>query len=73
MAGANTGSGSSGGRGSTGAGSGITAAAKTQPLPEATVSKPEPAKPVVAVEPQSRLHSALQQLAMRPGIGGKAA
>jgi len=48
----------------------ITAAAKTQPLPEA---KPEPAKPVAVIEPQSRLHSALQQLAMRPGIGGKAA
>jgi hypothetical protein len=51
----------------------ITAAAKTQPLPEAPQPKPEPAKPVVAVEPQNRLHSALQQLAMRPGIGGKAA
>ena len=51
----------------------ITAAAKTQPVPEATVSKPDPVKPAVAVEPQSRLHSALQQLAMRPGIGGKAA
>jgi len=51
----------------------ITAAAKTQPLPDAPAAKPEPAKPAVAVEPQSRLHSALQQLAMRPGIGGKAA
>lgn len=52
----------------------ITAAAKTQPLPE-------PQQPVAEivkagpqpVEPQSRLASALQQLAMRPGIGGKAA
>jgi hypothetical protein len=50
----------------------ITAAAKTP----AAESKPEPAKaqkPAEPVEPQSRLHSALQQLAMRPGIGGKAA
>lgn len=52
----------------------ITAAAKTQPLPE-----PQPAAEAVKqaaqqpVEPQSRLASALQQLAMRPGIGGKAA
>jgi hypothetical protein len=51
----------------------ITAAARSQPLPEAPAAKPEPAKPVVALEPQSKLHSALQQLAMRPGIGGKAA
>lgn len=52
----------------------ITAAAKTQPLPEAQpvaeIVKPAPQQPV---EPQSRLASALQQLAMRPGIGGKAA
>ncbi len=48
----------------------ITAAAKTQPL---VVAKPEPARPVEDTEPQSRLHSALQQLAMRPGIGGRAA
>ena len=51
----------------------ITAAARTQPLPEAPVAKSEPTKPPVALEPQSKLHSALQQLAMRPGIGGKAA
>jgi Domain of unknown function (DUF6468) len=45
----------------------ITAAAKATPLPEA---KPEAKQ---AVEPQGRLQSALQQLATRPGIGGKAA
>ena len=51
----------------------ITAAARTQMAAEAK-SEAEPAKPApVPVEPQSRLHSALQQLAMRPGIGGKAA
>lgn len=50
----------------------ITAAAKTQPLPE-PAKNAEPGKPAVVVETQSRLHSALQQLAMRPGIGGKAA
>ncbi len=48
----------------------ITAAARTQPMVE---SKPEPKAPSQPVEPQSRLHSALQQLAMRPGIGGRAA
>ena len=50
----------------------ITAAAKTMPLPEPKIE----AKPAAApepMEPQSRLHSALQQLAMRPGIGGRAA
>jgi hypothetical protein len=51
----------------------ITAAARSQPLPGAPEHKPEPAKPAIALEPQSKLHSALQQLAMRPGIGGKAA
>jgi hypothetical protein len=53
----------------------ITAAAKSQPLPEAaaTVIKAEPVKPAAVVEPQNKLHSALQQLAMRPGIGGRAA
>jgi len=53
----------------------ITAAAKAQPLPEvATVAaKAEPVKPAPVVEPQNKLHSALQQLAMRPGIGGRAA
>ena len=52
----------------------ITAAARSQPLPEAVpAGKAEAAKPPVALEPQSKLHSALQQLAMRPGIGGKAA
>jgi hypothetical protein len=53
----------------------ITAAAKAHALAE--TNKPEPAKampkPAEPIEPQSRLHSALQQLAMRPGIGGKAA
>jgi hypothetical protein len=49
----------------------ITAAAKTQPLPE--VSTKAEQKPAQPVEPQSRLASALQQLAMRPGIGGRAA
>ncbi len=55
----------------------ITAAARTQMQPDAAPapaglepkSKPAPAN----VEPQGRLASALQQLAMRPGIGGKAA
>ena len=54
----------------------ITAAARTQmqaepaPVPaKAVEAKPTPAN----VEPQSRLASALQQLAMRPGIGGRAA
>lgn len=54
----------------------ITAAARTQmqaepaPAPAKVVeAKPTPAN----VEPQSRLASALQQLAMRPGIGGRAA
>lgn len=52
----------------------ITAAARAQPLPEAAPAKTVEAKPsVVAVESQGRLASALQQLAMRPGIGGKAA
>ena len=45
-------------------------AAETRPEP----ARAEPApKPAVPLEPQSRLHSALQQLAMRPSIGGKAA
>jgi len=48
----------------------ITAAAKTPPPAEPKVeAKPAPQP----IEPQSRLHSALQQLAMRPGIGGRAA
>ena len=52
----------------------ITAAAHSQPLPSVPAqAKPEPARPAAVVEPQSRLASALQQLAMRPGIGGKAA
>lgn len=50
----------------------ITAAAKAQSLPEPKTPEPAPAAPQ-AVEPQGRLASALQQLAMRPGIGGKAA
>jgi hypothetical protein len=56
----------------------ITAAAKAHALAEtqAAAEQAKPAanaKPSVAVEPQSRLHSALQQLSMRPGIGGRAA
>jgi hypothetical protein len=51
----------------------ITAAARTQPLPDLPVQAKVEAKPATVVEPQSRLASALQQLAMRPGIGGKAA
>jgi Domain of unknown function (DUF6468) len=51
----------------------ITAAARAQPLPEVPAPKAEQAKPALALESQSKLHSALQQLAMRPGIGGKAA
>ena len=52
----------------------ITAAAHSQPLPSVLAqAKPEPVRPAAVVEPQSRLASALQQLAMRPGIGGKAA
>ena len=50
----------------------ITAAAKTQPLPEAKAAESKPMVQQI-VEPQGRLASALQQLAMRPGIGGKAA
>lgn len=54
----------------------ITAAARAQMQPEATpadTAKTE-ARPMPAgVEAQGRLASALQQLAMRPGIGGKAA
>ena len=52
----------------------ITAAAKIMPLPELDKAEPariEAAKPVEA--PQGRLASALQQLAMRPNMGGKAA
>jgi hypothetical protein len=57
----------------------IIQAAKSHTLPE---TKPEPvrqapAAPAVAaaepIEPQSRLHSALQQLAMRKTVGGRAA
>jgi len=53
----------------------ITAAARTQMQPEAA---PAPAKAEAKstptnVEPSGRLASALQQLAMRPGIGGRAA
>jgi hypothetical protein len=54
----------------------ITAAAKA-PQVQAIAAEPiedvVPAKPATPLEPQSRLHSALQQLAMRPLIGGKAA
>ena len=57
----------------------ITAAARAQMQPEAAAAAPvtqakNEARPTPAsVEPQGRLASALQQLAMRPGIGGKAA
>ena len=54
-----------------------TAAARTQMQAEpmaATPAKAVETKSAPAnVEPQSRLASALQQLAMRPGIGGRAA
>ena len=53
----------------------ITAAARTQMQPEAVPAPAKAeAKPTPAnFEPQGRLASALQQLAMRPGIGGRAA
>jgi hypothetical protein len=54
----------------------ITKAARAQQLAEAapeTPQQPAEARAAAPVEPQSRLASALQQLAMRPGIGGKAA
>ncbi len=52
----------------------ITAAARAHALSEAAPAKTAEAKPApVPVEPQGRLASALQQLAMRPGIGGRAA
>jgi hypothetical protein len=57
----------------------ITAAARAQMQPDAVPAAPvahakNEARPTPAnVEAQGRLASALQQLAMRPGIGGKAA
>jgi hypothetical protein len=54
----------------------ITKAARAHQMAEANAAAaPEPVetRPTVSVEPQGRLASALQQLAMRPGIGGKAA
>ena len=54
----------------------ITAAARAQMQPEVAPSvaaKPDVRPSPANVEPQGRLASALQQLAMRPGIGGKAA
>jgi hypothetical protein len=57
----------------------ITAAAKTHALAESKAGievADEVARPAAqpqTVEPRGRLHSALQQLAMRPGIGGRAA
>ena len=53
----------------------ITKAARTQQLADAAAAMPEPVetKAAAPVEPQGRLASALQQLAMRPGIGGRAA
>lgn len=50
----------------------ITAAARSQQLPE-PAPQPKPEVAAKTIEPQSRLQSALQQLAMRPGIGGRAA
>jgi hypothetical protein len=50
----------------------ITAAAKSQQVP-AAVPEQKPKPVAQPIEPQSRLHAALQQLAMRPGIGGRAA
>jgi hypothetical protein len=47
----------------------ITAAAKAIPVPDSKVMT----LPERSDEPQGRLQSALQQLAMRPGIGGRAA
>ena len=46
------------------------AATDTRAEPARAEAAPKPAPPL---EPQSRLHSALQQLAMRPSMGGKAA
>lgn len=54
----------------------ITKAARAQQLADANAQQeaPEPVETRSApIEPQSRLASALQQLAMRPSIGGKAA
>ncbi len=51
----------------------ITAAAKIMPLPEPVKAEAPKPEPVKAEPVQGRLASALQQLAMRPGIGGKAA
>lgn len=50
----------------------ITAAAKPQAQPGVELA-PEADANRAVLEPQSRLHSALQQLAMRTPIGGKAA
>ena len=55
----------------------ITAAARAQmqadAQPASTKAEPRPGPVQTLIEPQGRLASALQQLAMRPGIGGKAA
>jgi hypothetical protein len=53
----------------------ITSAAKSPLATEAGLDPVPvtPAKPALALEPQSRLHSALQQLAMRASAAGKAA
>jgi len=53
----------------------ITSAAKSPLAVETAVEPVElpPARPALALEPQSRLHSALQQLAMRASAAGKAA
>ncbi len=51
----------------------ITAAAKAHELAEKKQPEAKTITPVEPVEPQNRLQSALQQLSMRPGIGGRAA
>ena len=43
------------------------------PVPERAMARADTSAAPEPIEPQGRLHSALQQLAMRPGIGGKAA
>ncbi|MEP7240092.1 MAG: DUF6468 domain-containing protein [Devosia sp.] len=51
----------------------ITSVARPQPVIVEAPSAPEEQSTMADSEPQSRLHAALQQLAMRPGIGGRAA
>lgn len=52
----------------------ITAAARAQMQADAALAAPVETRPAsTPIEAQGRLASALQQLAMRPGIGGRAA